>query len=96
MDMHLKNLVNSLPRRPQDITRREGNPTKYYPEELYTQCALFRAKIIYINKAIVYPRYSFSLILCGPHCIIKYVGSSRALFIQIVVHCTLRQLMFLF
>jgi hypothetical protein len=29
MSMYLKNLVDSMPERLQDIIRREGNPTKY-------------------------------------------------------------------
>jgi hypothetical protein len=29
MSMYLKNLVDSIPRRLQDIIRREGSPTKY-------------------------------------------------------------------
>jgi hypothetical protein len=35
--MYLKNLVDSRPRRPQDIIRRERKPTKYLPKETYMQ-----------------------------------------------------------
>jgi hypothetical protein len=38
--------MESMPRNWQDVIRREKNPTQYQPEELSTQWALFRAKII--------------------------------------------------
>jgi hypothetical protein len=33
--MYLKNLMNFMPRGLQEVIRREGNPIKYLPEELY-------------------------------------------------------------
>jgi hypothetical protein len=34
MYLYLMNLVNSMARRLQNVIRREGNPTKYWPEEI--------------------------------------------------------------
>jgi hypothetical protein len=39
-----------MPRRLEDIIRREGNPAKYYPEEQYTQWVVFRPKIVSIKS----------------------------------------------
>jgi hypothetical protein len=41
----LRNLMESLLKGLATIIDGQGNHNKYPPEELYTQCALFRAKI---------------------------------------------------
>ncbi len=49
--MYLKNLVDSMPRRLQDVIRKKGNPTtKYWAGELHTPRAHFLAKIIEIKN----------------------------------------------
>jgi hypothetical protein len=42
----LRNLMESLLKELQAIIDGQGNHNKYPPEELYTQRALFRAKIL--------------------------------------------------
>jgi hypothetical protein len=45
-----EDMVNSMLMRLQDVIRREGNPTMYLARGLYTQPALFRAKIVLIKS----------------------------------------------
>ena len=47
---YLGNRVESMPRRLEDVICREENPTKYQPVDKYTQWALFRGKIISIQR----------------------------------------------
>jgi hypothetical protein len=35
--MYQKNLVDSMPRKLKDVTRREGNLIKYYQKKIYTK-----------------------------------------------------------
>jgi hypothetical protein len=60
-----------MPRRLEDIIGRERNPTKYYPEEQYTQWALFRPKIVKIQSQLnlYLPAVSFYVArtVCSSH-----------------------------
>jgi hypothetical protein len=42
--------VEIMPRRLEDIISRKGNPTKYKPEEQYTQWVFSRPKIVSIKS----------------------------------------------